>query len=287
MENENIVKGYKVFNPDWTCRGFQYEVGSQYEENVVPECCEIGFHFCTELIDCFNYYPFNPDNKVAEVIALGDISRSIGDSKCSTNIIKIVSEITWEEVLTLVNSGHCNSGYQNSGDCNSGDRNSGDCNSGDWNSGDCNSGHWNSGNCNSGNCNSGHWNSGNCNSGNWNKTNYSSGCFNTEIQKIYFFNKPSEWTYKDWLKSEARILLSRMPVDTVRYISYKNMTEEEIKEHPEAKTTGGYLKEVDREKAVTEWWLKLSSNEKSTIMSIPNFDKDIFKEITGIDVEKN
>lgn len=21
------IKGYKVFNPDWTCRDFQYEVG--------------------------------------------------------------------------------------------------------------------------------------------------------------------------------------------------------------------------------------------------------------------
>ena len=29
------VKGYKVFNPDWTCRGFQYEVGKIFEEDVV------------------------------------------------------------------------------------------------------------------------------------------------------------------------------------------------------------------------------------------------------------
>lgn len=26
------VKGYKVFNPDWTCRGFQYEVGKIFEQ---------------------------------------------------------------------------------------------------------------------------------------------------------------------------------------------------------------------------------------------------------------
>ena len=37
MENKNYIKGYKVFNPDWTCRGFQYEVGKTYEENITPE----------------------------------------------------------------------------------------------------------------------------------------------------------------------------------------------------------------------------------------------------------
>lgn len=61
---ENIMEGYKVFEPDWTCRGFQYEVGKTFEEDVTPSCCNRGFHFCKELKDCFNYYPFNPDNKV-------------------------------------------------------------------------------------------------------------------------------------------------------------------------------------------------------------------------------
>lgn len=67
------MEGYKVFEPDWTCRGFQYEVGKTFEEDVTPSCCNRGFHFCKELKDCFNYYPFNPDNKVAKVMALGEI----------------------------------------------------------------------------------------------------------------------------------------------------------------------------------------------------------------------
>lgn len=63
------VKGYKVFNPDWTCRNFQYQVGQTYEMEgpVIP--CERGFHFCKNAADCFNHYAFNPENKVAEVIA--------------------------------------------------------------------------------------------------------------------------------------------------------------------------------------------------------------------------
>ena len=64
------MRGYKVFNPDWTCRGFQFEVGKTFTEDVTPVCCDRGFHFCTKAADCFKYYDFDPDNKVAEVEAL-------------------------------------------------------------------------------------------------------------------------------------------------------------------------------------------------------------------------
>ena len=117
------MEGYKVFEPDWTCRGFQYEVGKTFEEDVTPSCCNRGFHFCKELKDCFNYYPFNPDNKVAKVIALGEIDEELDDSKCCTNKIQIIEEISWEDVLRMVNLGKGNAGLCNSGNCNSGDWN--------------------------------------------------------------------------------------------------------------------------------------------------------------------
>ena len=308
------MEGYKVFKPDWTCRGFQYQVGKTYEENFIPICCDRGFHFCKHLKDCFSYYDFNPDNKVAKVIALGDIDHSSEDSKCCTNKIQIVEEITWEEVLRLVNlgkgcSGFCNSGdwnsgnrnsgnrnsgdwnsgdwnsgYWNSGDCNSGDRNSGDWNSGDWNSGNRNSGNKNSGYCNSGDWNSGYWNSGDCNSGDWNKCNYSNGCFNTEEPKIYLFNKPSDWTYRDWIDSNARYLLNKIPTDVLDWVSSKNMTDQEKQEHPEHETTGGFLKMIKKSESNQAWWDSLPEYQKNTIKDIPNFDPDIFEEITGIQV---
>lgn len=99
------MKGFKVFNSDWTCRGFQFEVGKTFTEDVTPVCCDRGFHFCTKAADCFRYYSFDPDNKVAEVEALGDIDTNNDDSKCSTNKIHIIREITWQEVLDLVNLG--------------------------------------------------------------------------------------------------------------------------------------------------------------------------------------
>ena len=104
---------YKVFNPDWTCRGFQYQVGETYKDCINPSVCDRGFHFCKNLVDCFNYYSFDPDNKVAEIEALGAISE--GDDKCCTNKIKIVKEITWHEVLELVNIGKGNTGLGNTG----------------------------------------------------------------------------------------------------------------------------------------------------------------------------
>ena len=299
------MKGFKVFNSDWTCRGFQFEVGKTFTEDVTPVCCDRGFHFCTKAADCFKYYSFDPDNKVAEVEALGDIDINNDDSKCSTNKIHIIREITWQEVLDMVNlgkactglcnSGNRNSGNRNSGDCNSGNRNSGDCNSGDWNSGDwnsglCNSGNRNSGLCNSGNRNSGNRNSGDCNSGNrnsgdWNKTCFSNGCFNTESPKIFLFNKPSDWTYQDWLNSDARYILMDCPSNVLAWVWDDDMTDEEKEQHPEYSVTGGFLKHIEKETGRQMWWDGLSDRKKDIVMQLPNFDKNIFKEITGITVE--
>ena len=316
---ENKVKGYKVFNPDWTCRDKQYSCPGNFEEDVTLSVCNSGMHFCKKAADCFNYYKFDPDNHVAEVTACGNVVED-GD-KCATDKLEIIREIPWTELLEIVNTGKWCTGYGNSGDWNSGNRNSGDCNSGDRNSGDCNSGNrnsgnrnsgnrnsgdWNSGDWNSGNCNSGDRNSGDCNSGNrnsgnrnsgnrnsgdwnsgdWNKTNFSNGCFNTVESTICLFNKSSSWTYRDWLNSEARYLMNQIQGDILGWIPMSTMTDEEKAAHPEAETTGGYLKELDNSECAVIWWRGLTDDEKNIIMSIPNFDKEIFKEITGIDVDK-
>ena len=276
------MKGYKVFNGDWTCRDFKYEVGKTYEMEESPQCCGRGFHFCTNLADCFNYYSFNTDNKVAEVEALGEIDKDDDDTKHCTNKIKIVREIAWEEVLTLCNSGNRNSGNRNSGNRNSGNRNSGDCNSGDCNSGDCNSGNRNSGDCNSGDCNSG-----DCNSGDWNITSFSNGCFNTEEPKIYLFDKPSDWTYRDWVNSDARYILNNMPTDDIYWVYSEDMTDEEKEKHPEHETTGGFLRTLSKSSERQAWWNNLDEHRKNCVKAIPNFDAEIFKSITGINVSED
>ena len=130
------MKGYKVFNPDWTCRGFQYEVGQTYKHDGKLALCNSGFHFCRKASDCFKYYAFDSKNKVAEVEALGFVESD--DSKSVTDEIKIVREISWHELLDLVNEGKDCTGL-----CNTGDRNTGDWNTGNWNTGNCNTGFFN------------------------------------------------------------------------------------------------------------------------------------------------
>ena len=324
------VKGYKVFNSDWTCKGKQYTCPGTFEEDVNPSVCNVGMHFCKNAADCFRYYDFDPNNHVAEVIAHGTVAE--GEDKCATNKLEIVREISWQEVLTIVNtgkgctgrrnsgdrnsgnwnsgdrnsgnwnsgdrnSGNCNSGNRNSGNCNSGNRNSGDWNSGnrnsgDWNSGnrnsgDWNSGNWNSGDWNSGDRNSGNWNSGNWNSGDWNATSFSNGCFNTVSPKIYMFNKPTDWTFEQWSNCRARRLLNEIDDCPLEYVYLSDMTDEEKTTHPEAETTGGYLKERTTADNARKWWAGLSADDRNVIISLPNFDAAIFKEITGIDVNKD
>lgn len=227
------VKGYKVFNPGWTCRGFQYEVGKIFEEDIKPSCCDRGFHFCKKAADCFSYYSFNSENKVAEVIALVEVDTD-GEKSC-TNKIQIVREIPWQELLTIVNTGKDCTGL-----CNTGNRNTGD----------------------------------------WNKSSFNTGCFNTEEQKIMLFNKPSDMTYNDWLRSDARYLLNQIPKDVVEWVY------EEKVANPTYETTGGYLKVLDESECGQLWWGSLSDFQKNYIRSIPNFDAEIFEQCTGIKVDE-
>ena len=251
--SKTMVKGYKVFNPDWTCKGKQYTCPGTFEEDVNPSVCNVGMHFCKNAADCFRYYDFDPNNHVAEVIAHGTVAE--GEDKCATNKLEIVREIPWAEVLEIVNTGKACTGR---------------CNSGDWNSGD-----WNSGN----------WNSGDWNSGDWNKTSFSNGCFNTVSPKIYMFDKPTDWTLEHWLNCRARYLLNQIDDCPLEYVWFDSMTDEEKAAHPEAKTTGGYLKERTTADNARKWWAGLSADNRNIIFSLPNFDAVIFKEITGIDVD--
>ena len=84
----------------------------------------------------------------------------------------------------------------------------------------------------------------------------------------------------------AYVILSRMSNNLLEYVIWEDMTDEEKSAHTEEETTGGYLKKLDKSECGTKWWRGLSDEEKDIITSIPNFDKEIFKEITGIDIDE-
>lgn len=289
------VKGYKMFNSDWTCRGYNYGgPGTTHRMDGDPQCCWRGFHFCIYLRDCFNYYGYDANNKVAEVLATGKI-RQFNDKSC-TNELTIVRELSWEEVFDRLNpqktayqkwnTGDSNFGFHNSGNNNVGDNNSGNHNVGDDNSGNSNRGNYNSGNHNAGSWNSGNFNTGCSNSGDFNNGDCCSGVFcDNENSHIWMFNKESCWTYEDWRKSQARAILITMPDDEYVTVNYAMMTKKERKKHPEVTKMGGTILRCVKANR-QEWWLNLSRKERGIVMRLPNFDTDIFYRNTGIKVKK-
>ena len=91
-KKDNIVRGYKGFDKDLKCRGFQYEIGKDYEQEGEVKCCERGFHFCENPFDVFRYY--SPSNsRYCEVEGDGNADKANDDSKVATSHIHISAEI--------------------------------------------------------------------------------------------------------------------------------------------------------------------------------------------------
>ena len=89
-----VVKSYKGFNKDMTCRGFQYKEGKEYETSKAVVCNE-GFHACEHPLDCLGYYP--PNTSVYhEVEQTGEFSSDSGsrDSKIASTKIKIGAKLS-------------------------------------------------------------------------------------------------------------------------------------------------------------------------------------------------
>ena len=270
------MKGYKAFLPDMTTKhgdNTVYEVGKTYTVEGEVRICENGYHFCKKCVDVYDYY--SKPCRICEVSVTGAVQTQ--GNKSVGRKLKILRELTADEISSL-----CNSGDRNSGDWNSGDWNSGYCNSGDWNSGDWNSGDWNSGYCNSGNRNSGDCNSGNRNSGDWNSGDWNSGYCNTTEPTIRLFDHQTDITFSDFRNSRAYSLLCHIPSDCLTWKYSEYMTDDEKAAHPEHETTGGflYLEKADRQ----AWWESLSDESKATITSMPYFDADKFYKCTGIKV---
>lgn len=86
------MKAYKGFDKDLKCRGFQYEIGKEYEEKEA-EACEEGFHACENPLEVFSYYPPCDGNRYCEVEQDGELSKHGGDSKVASTKIKIGVEL--------------------------------------------------------------------------------------------------------------------------------------------------------------------------------------------------
>ena len=98
---EQKTKGYKGFDKDLKCRGFQYKVGETYKTDNA-EVCETGFHFCENPFDVFYYYPPSCEkgvNRFCEVEGGGKIDKDCDGSKIACSEIKIGAEIKLDGII--------------------------------------------------------------------------------------------------------------------------------------------------------------------------------------------
>ena len=96
-KRRNLLKAIKGFDKRLRCRGFQYEVGKEYQEPVA-ELCLKGFHACENPLDTFRYYP-PTDSRYCEVEIDDNGQRNSENSKVCGEKIKIVSEIGLDGVI--------------------------------------------------------------------------------------------------------------------------------------------------------------------------------------------
>ena len=147
-----------------------------------------------------------------------------------------------------------------------------------------NTGENNNGNRNSGDRNSGNWNSGDSNSGNWNSGDRNSGYFNTNEPNARFFNRESNIKLSDFENSDACPNWDEFYLNN--WVNKEDMTDEEKEKVKGWETTGGYLKILDYKEAWKIFWEKISEENRQKFLNLPNFDADIFFEITGINIKK-
>lgn len=123
-------------------------------------------------------------------------------------------------------------------------------------------------------------NSGDGNSGKWNSGDGNSGFFNTNEPFVRMFNKDTKLK-----KYEIDIPLFCY-FDLTVWVSHDTATEKEKKDHnEEIKTCGGFLKTLDYKEAWRLAWNKASKEEHLEMLKLPNWDNEVFKEISGIDAE--
>jgi len=283
------TKGFKAFNriegrtDAGKCRGFLFEEGRTYEIDGELELCKNGFHACKNAVLCLEYYP--TATLFAEIEFLGDcLYEQPTEHKGCSSKIRIIRFFGIEELFldSSGNSGKSNSGYYNSGSYNSGDRNSGSSNSGDYNSGDRNSGSWNSWYRNSGDRNSGSYNSGGWNSGDRNSGYYNSGDYNSGDRNSGYYNSGSwnacnrEGGYFN-TEDATQIRVFNKLCD----LSVWNKTPKPELIHFQLDVGLGYKGSWQKS------YKAASKEDKELLLALPNFDKDVFFELTGIDVEKD
>jgi hypothetical protein len=89
-------------------------------------------------------------------------------------------------------------------------------------------------------------------------------------------------TWDEWYDHPAYSLSFGLNIAV--WIPLANMTDDEKNENPKALVCKGYVKVFTYHEAWANLWKTLDDDQKNSFKTLPNFDSDIFKEITGIEL---
>ena len=98
--SENVITSYKGFDKNMKCRGFQYEVGKEYEMDGEVKCCNQGFHACKSPMEVWDYYDML-DSRYAEVEQSGKIDAGENSTKVCSSRIKIKAELKLADIINI------------------------------------------------------------------------------------------------------------------------------------------------------------------------------------------
>ena len=98
--SENVIKSYKGFDKDMQCRGFQYEVGKEYEMDGEIRCCNRGFHACKSPMEVWDHYDML-NSRYAEVEQSGKIEKEENSTKVCSSHIKIKAELKLADIINI------------------------------------------------------------------------------------------------------------------------------------------------------------------------------------------
>ena len=127
------------------------------------------------------------------------------------------------------------------------------------------------------------WNTGNWNTGNWNTCDKETGFFNTaQPTKVRVFNTLVAADL--WSKAEKPDFLY---FSLTEWVFEDEMTDQEKVDYDTFRTTGGYLKSYEYKEAFQKSWDEADEEDRALLFKLPEFDAEVFKEISGIDVSIN
>ena len=94
------IKSYKGFDKNLKCRGFQYEIGKEYEMDGEIKVCSRGFHACESPLEVFDHYSMI-GSRFCEVEQDGNISKEDRGTKICSSKIKIKAELKLDNMINL------------------------------------------------------------------------------------------------------------------------------------------------------------------------------------------